>query len=350
MTAEDPPLLAPNLEPAHTRCLDIAFSQGEEGTIVFRADILDLRKAGLMELAGRIATAGIIHNMSLMGTFEIETGEIKSLDWDQSHVMHEANRATKGECCRDPMTRLKGLIGTQLGESFRADLKQCFGGPLGCTHVNTLFQELSATVARFQALRRADPSLAGEREVGDRAVRRAVFFDAFFPEDAPTSALRIRLTDSHYSPTIGSQGEEMYSHHEIRLLAQVSLMGWQIQTLEGLERIRRGPLMSDAPWRNRSAELSDFAGRSLGGGMGRYCNDHFGSDPEDACLLSALLCVAPGMTQVGPAIADSLDPSPVARPQGSGSPLAGAGPCFMLRSEGPLMQTITGNTGETQGE
>lgn len=353
MTAEVSSLVAPALEPAHTRCLDIAFSQGEGSTIAFRADILDLRKAGLMELAGRIATAGIIHNMSLMGTFKITSGEILSLDWDQSHIMHEANRATKGECCRDPMILLKGLIGTQLGESFRQDLKQCFGGPLGCTHVNTLFQELSATVARLQGLRRADPTLAAEREVGARIARRAVFFDAFFPEDATTSALRIRLTDSQYAPTDPAEptaGEAMYSHQEVRLLAQVSLLGWQIETLEGLERIRRGSEMGDAPWRNRSSELVEFAGRSLGGGMGRFCSEQFGANADDACLLSALLCLGPGMTQVGAALSDSLEPSPLARPQGSGSPLSGPGPCYMLRSDGPLMQTIAGNAGESEGD
>jgi hypothetical protein len=46
------------------------------------------------------------------------------------------------------------------------------------------------------------------------------------------------------------------------------------------------------------------------------------------------------MTQVGAALSDSLVPSSAARP--IDSPLAGPGPCYMLRAEGPLVQTLFG--------
>jgi hypothetical protein len=154
-------------EPVHTRCLAVAFTQGVGDSIIFHADIIDLRKGGLMELAGRIAMSGIIHKMELSGAFSAETGILESIGWAQSHVMHEANQATKGECCRDPMTRLKGLVGSRLGEGFVANLKHHFGGPLGCTHVNTLFQELSAFVARLFEVRRVHPELAELRQLGE---------------------------------------------------------------------------------------------------------------------------------------------------------------------------------------
>lgn len=202
------------IDPSHTRCLDVALSADEPGTLRFRADLLDLRKAGLMSLGGRIATAGIIHNMTLLGQADEKTGEILELDWDQSHVMHEANHASRGECCRDPMERLTGLVGSRLGAGFRADLKQHFGGPLGCTHVNTLFQELSATVARLHERRAAEPGLAGARTPGERVARRAVFFDAFLPEEESTTELRIRLSDAQYGPT-DEPGNEAMGRHKI---------------------------------------------------------------------------------------------------------------------------------------
>ena len=37
------------IDPSHTRCLDIALSVGEPGELSFRADLLDLRKAGFGE-------------------------------------------------------------------------------------------------------------------------------------------------------------------------------------------------------------------------------------------------------------------------------------------------------------
>ena len=69
-------------EPAHTRCLAIALTQGEGTSVEFRADILDLRKAGLMGLAGRIATAGIIHKMEVRGAFSSETAVLGRIEWD----------------------------------------------------------------------------------------------------------------------------------------------------------------------------------------------------------------------------------------------------------------------------
>ncbi|MFK7898936.1 MAG: hypothetical protein AB8G23_24110, partial [Myxococcota bacterium] len=54
-------------EPLHTRCLAVAFTQGEGGAVEFRADLMDLRKAGLMSLGDRITMAGIIHKMELRG-------------------------------------------------------------------------------------------------------------------------------------------------------------------------------------------------------------------------------------------------------------------------------------------
>ncbi|MEM9176053.1 MAG: hypothetical protein AAGC67_12530, partial [Myxococcota bacterium] len=86
----------------------------------------------------------------------------------------------------------------------------------------------------------------------------------------------------------------------------------------------------------------DFVGKSLGGGMARLCADRFGADPDEACLLSALLALAPGMTQVGAGLSDALAPSPATRPARSGAPLGGAGPCYMLRGDGPLLGVITG--------
>lgn len=329
-------------EPIHSRCLTVAFRQGEGGSIDFRADILDLRKSGLMELADRITTAGIIHKMELRGAFASDTGRLEHLEWDQSHVMHEANPATRGECCRDPMPRLAALVGTQLGDGFRSGLKQCFGGPLGCTHVNTLFQELSAFVARLLAARARNAELAGERTPGERIASRSLFFDALGAASGDTTSISVRLADIHFGPLgagpLDAGRERLFSHEEARLVAEAQLAGWQLRSVRAGARRRKGPAFEAAPWEDRSGLLDDFAGRSLGGGLARFCLERFGEEQEHAQLLSALLCLGPGMTQVGAAISDSLAPSSAARPEGSG--LTGPGPCYMLRAEGPLMESI----------
>jgi hypothetical protein len=335
-------------EPLHTRCLAVAFTQGEGDSVVFRADILDLRKGGLMELAGRITMAGIIHKMELRGSFSVKTGILERIEWDQSHVMHEANRATKGECCRDPMARLEGLVGTRLGEGFAASLKQCFGGPLGCTHINTLFQELSAFVSRHTIMREQSLEYREARSVGDRLASRSVYFDAFSPIGGEaTTDISVRLADIFYAPAGENGTERLFCHEEVGLLANVDLAGWQVRQVQARERSRPGPVFEDSDWKMRSDELGDFTGRSLGGGMARHCLDRFGKSEPDARLLSALLSLAPGMTQVGAAVSNTLMPSTAARPLGSG--LAGPGPCYLLRAEGPLMESIVSG-GNANGE
>jgi hypothetical protein len=332
-------------EPAHTRALTVALTQGQASTVEFRADILDLRKSGLMGLAGRIATAGIIHKMELTGAFSPETAVLERIDWDQSHVMHEANRITRGECCRDPMVRLEGLLGTPLGEGFVGELKQHFGGPLGCTHVNTLLQELNAAVRQH----REGPALRLARAPGERIASRSVFFDAFFSEDGTSISIGVRLTDACYNEQDVHGNESLASHDEVGLVAHVELAGWKLREVRGRERRRRGPSFGAAPWQDRSEELGALAGRSLGGGVTRFCLERYGTRDSDARLLSALLSLAPGMTQVGVALSDSLTPSSGARP--AGSPLSGPGPCYMLRAEGPLRASLaSGGRSEQEGQ
>jgi len=355
--------LEPAGEPIHTRCLAIALfagrEEGEAPHVRFRADILDLRKGGLMELAGRVTMAGIIHKMELTGRFAAETGALERIEWAQSHVMHEPNRVSRGECCRDPMGRLAGLVGTRFGGDFAGALKGCFGGPLGCTHVLTLLQELNAFVASHLALQSIEGQRAATRRVGERIGARSLFFDALTGEGAGagagTAALRVRLADLHYTPdasdasdATGAEGtsgagdgrEVVALHAEVRVAAEVELAGWQLRSVDARERLRPGPSCGDVPWRSRTGDVEALAGRSLFGGVSRFCLERFAGREADARLLSALMSLAPGMTQVGAAVSDQLTPSSSARPLGGG--LSGPGPCYMLRAEGPLMASIRG--------
>jgi hypothetical protein len=339
-------------EPLHTRCLDVALAQGGgdasessesdglNGSIEFRAHVLDLRKSGLMELAGHIATAGIIHRMELRGAFSSATGTLERIEWEQSHVAHEANHATNGECCRDPMVRLKGLVGTPLGAGFASELKQCFGGPLGCSHITTLLQELSAVVAGLGLAVVREPELQVRRQPGERIAQRSVFLDAFAQQGSTDTDVSVRVADLRLGGADAVGNERVFSHEEARVVAEVDLATWQINGAHAGERRRRAPSFEPGGWVSRSHDLGVIVERSLGGGMARLCLEHFGDRPADALLLSALLNLAPGMTQVGAAISDSLGRSSANRPEGT---LTGPGPCYMLRADGPLMKSLFAN-------
>lgn len=323
-------------EPIHTRCLSVALSQASEDSIHFRGDLLDLRKSGLMELAGVFANAGIIHKMELQGDFSLATGAIERIEWDQSHIAHEVNEATCGECCRDPLVRLQDLVGAHWGEGFPLELKQHFGGVLGCSHITTLFREINAFVSELQ-----ESQLDGERRVarrpGERIASRSVFLDGFVSEGSEVADVSVRVADLEIDG-VDANGDEIFaSLDEVRLVAAVEFEGWRLRGLHGGQRSRRASSSEESPWRARSEALDEVIGQSLSGGMARFCLERFGNSPQDALLLAALLNLSPGMTQVAAALADTPDRT---RASGGSASFPQGGPCYMLRAEGPLMKRL----------
>ena len=325
-------------EPIHTRCLTIVLRATEEHSIHFRADLLDLRKAGLMELAGSFASAGIIHKMEVRGQFSGLTDAIETIEWAQSHVAHEANAATCGECCRDPLLRLKGLVGVRLGQGFPAELASRFGGVLGCSHITTLLREVNAFVSRLkEGALKADRRVG--RRAGERIASRSVFLDGSLSRGSTRAEVSVRLADLEIEG-IDSSGDEIFAGlDEVRLVAAVELENLRLQRLHAGQRSRRSSRSDDAPWRARSGELAGFVGQSLSGGMARLCLEHFGKRADAALLLSALLNLSPGMTQVVAALADTPKRS---RASGGAESFPQGGPCYMLRAGGPLMQRLIG--------
>ena len=147
-----------------------------------------------------------------------------------------------------------------------------------------------------------------------------------------------RIADLFFAACDEDGSERLLSHDELRLFAEVDLAGWRLRNVGARERCREGPSCGDMPWQSRSEELRDFCGQSLGGGMTRFSLERFAGRDEDARLLSALLSLAPGMTQVGATLSDALVPSSSAHPGGMTS--MGPGPCYMLRADGPLVETL----------
>jgi len=124
-------------------------------------------------------------------------------------------------------------------------------------------------------------------------------------------------------------------------VAEAELATWQLRSLGARERSREGPACGAAPWQSRDDALQAFSTQSLRGGIMRSFLARFSERAEDACLLSALLSLAPGMTQVGAALSEVLVPSSATRPGGFAS--LGPGPCYMLRGDGPLIETLFGS-------
>lgn len=148
----------------------------------------------------------------------------------------------------------------------------------------------------------------------------------------------MRLADVFFAARDEHGGEGLLAHDEVRVVAEVELERWRLRSVHARERCRQGPEFDDLPWQSRNEAVAELAGQALSGGVTRFCLERFAGRNADARLLSALLCLAPGMTQVGAALSDTLTPSARARLGGLAS--MGPGPCYMLRAEGPLVATL----------
>jgi hypothetical protein len=134
-----------------------------------RGDVIDLRKNGCVPSVDDVQPAGIIHMMKIELDLEPDSLRMDRVAVDQPFVAVEASKATKGECCRDPAPRLVALAGETLDPGFTRRLAGAFGGPLGCSHLLTLFQLMASTVPRAIAFERDRAAREGRRPRRARA-------------------------------------------------------------------------------------------------------------------------------------------------------------------------------------
>ena len=188
--------------PLHTRSLTSVGSLLEDGRWSIRGDVIDLRKSGFVPMPQDIQPSGIIHNMSIELVVDPETRRIDELVTTQSHVAVEASSRSQGECCRDPAPRLQALKGEIIDDTFTKKLSSTFAGPLGCSHLLTLFFAMAAAIPR--ALDR-EAKIRSEhdepRTPGERLFWRSIFIDGYEIDDGSIE-LSVQLAQVHSHPTM----------------------------------------------------------------------------------------------------------------------------------------------------
>jgi hypothetical protein len=349
--------------PLHTRSLTLVVALRGDGRWHARGDVIDLRKVGFVPMASDIQPAGIIHQMSIDLDVDPREQRIDAVAVDQPFVAIEPSEESRGECCRDPAPRLQALAGERLDGAFASRLGQVFGGPLGCSHLLTLFQLMASGLRRAlsleevleEALGEGASSSARAREPGDRLFRRAVFVEGFEAEDLSTDSadstdssteMAIQLADFHTRPVAPGSAptERLASQSDVRVFARVGARARTLSDLRIADRSRTHATLASASWRDASARLAGLEGVPVLPGLAKRLFEIFAA-PEDRMLLDASLQLAPGYIQVMAAVMDRW----LGRPGGpaalSAAASAGAdtGPvgglpdsCYMWRSGGPM--------------
>ncbi len=296
--------------PLHTRTLNVVVSRESAGLWRARGDVIDLRKNGCVPSVDDVQPAGIIHMMNIELDFDPATLRMDRIEVDQPFVAVEPSKATGGECCRDPVPRLAALTGDHLDEGFTRRLAGGFGGPLGCSHLLTLFQLMASTVPRAIALERERAKReASETAPGTRFFRRSVYVDGQALRDGSLDVV-IQLADTHTRPpSPGNRGfERLVSSHEVKCFAGVERKRFRLERLDVRERTRDLLANADAPWIDHDALVSPLVGHPLIPGMaGRIFKLFDTNTPKSApkCpMQDSLLQLAPGFIQIMAALMD----------------------------------------------
>ena len=340
--------------PLHTRSLTLVVTTLQGGRWAARGDVIDLRKCGFVPMTQGIQPAGVIHLMTLEVELDPGSRRLESVQVAQPFVAVEPSEETGGECCRDPVHRLQELVGQPLDGSFSKRLSGAFGGPLGCSHLLTLFHLMASALPRALDLEEA---LGEPRAAGDRFFRRSAFVEGFEAADGSIE-YAIQLHDFQGRPgSMQRPVERLGRHDEVRVFARVETPSLVVRELRAAQRTRTPATLATAPFEELKESLGGLVGEPVVPGMARRVFAALGDGPKEALVRDALLQLAPGHIQVMAAVADrwfAMAPSG-ARPRSAGGPevaTLGGFPdsCYMWRSEGVLQRARRGALREGERE
>ena len=292
--------------PLHTRALTVFLEQTAAGHCRVRGDVIDLRKNGCVPSVDDVQPAGIIHMMQIELDLEPESLRMARVAVEQPFVAVESSKATGGECCRDPAPRLEALAGEALDPGFPRRLAAAFGGPLGCSHLLTLFQLIASTAPRAIALERARADREGTGTgAGTRFFRRSVYVDGALREDGALD-VTIQLADTHTRPpSPGNRGfERLVAIHEVKGFAGIERKRFQLEHLAVRERTRSLDTAAATDWIDHDARVAPLAGQPMIPGMAGRIFKLLGEDEAMRPVQDALLQLAPGFIQVTAALMD----------------------------------------------
>ena len=321
--------------PIHTRTLSVTLLPTDGRDVEFAAYVLDLRKRGVVPVAGDLQGTGIIHHMELAGTVDPRARSITRVTARMPTVAFEASAASAGESCRDLVGRVDNLAGTTLDAGYARQLGAEIGGARGCSHVLTLSQLLGPTVAwaldEDLRLQGADP----RRRPGERIFRRDVTVDGY--EQDGDLYLTLQMNDLHFAPVAtGAPASDRFAAQlEVRVAARLVMAEMSVVAIEIGERRRDARSLESATWRARPERSAPLVGASLRSGISGALIRQFADPGDDRPLLDALLMLAPATIQCMASFIDTWTQVPS---MGGAASETGGYPdsCYMWRRDGAL--------------
>jgi hypothetical protein len=291
-----------------------------EGADALVADgrILDVRKRGVISIAGQVNSPGVVHDMAIRLVLDRRSLEVRSAGLRMPSVPFPDGVGHAGETCRDNEAGFARVIGLTLGPGFTARLQRTIGGPRGCFHVFTIMRLLGPTV---------EWSLA---DTDHRPFERAVVIDGL--RTAAGLTLRGTLADARIAEGARGAADTFEADAELSL----EMPGLIVSGLA--ERHRRG----GGPWSEADLEnVEGIAGMSILRTYGLAIERVVSARGPLAPVHQLLLMLQPVAFQCMPALSGvRAEVSPARR----AGPVAAVDSCSMWRRGGPLLATLQEGT------
>ena len=319
--------------PLHTRMISLRLVWGEPETVVADGRIFDLRKRGIVPMAGKLRGPGVVHDMAVRLTLTYPDLCIGAVSSSMTAFPFAGGPLTQGEGCPDRLADVQRLVGASLREQYGPVLMGAVGGPRGCFHVFTLLRLLGPTmewaVERERARR---PDHAGAA-VGSPIFVRSIVMDANKSEGLQIG-LRGVLSDIHYPPGADALPleEELEESFEATADLQTEIPSMAITAASA--RVRRAGPGVDAvgSWAPVS-RAADLVGRVMVKGYTAEVQSVFTDTSGLEPLQHLLFMLGPTLMQCMPSLVEELE----VRPRRAESPQAAIDSCHMWRAGGPLV-------------
>ncbi len=322
------------LTPLHTRSVSLRLGWGDGGCLVAHGRIFDLRKRGIVPLAGKLQGPGVVHDMAVRLQLDYPSLRIQSIEPSMSAFPFAPGPATRGEGCPDRLPDVQRLVGASLRDGYGSTLMDTVGGPRGCFHVFTLLRligpTIEAVVVREQARRRSDGSVP---TAGSPLFARSVIIDGMKGEGV-SIVLRGMLFDLHYPPGADALPleEEMEAGFEATADFEIGVPSMAIT--KGSGRVRRsGPGIEALGSWEAVGTLDRLIGRTMMKGYTAQVQELFAGTDGLEPLQHLLFMMAPTLMQCFPSLAEELE----MRPRRAEGPHAAVNSCHMWRADGPLV-------------
>jgi hypothetical protein len=337
-------------KPIHSRTVDVEATFSPDRRWDVRGELVDLRKAGFVPIAGDLQLAGLLHHKQIRALVDPATGSLAAISAAQPRVAFEASALSRGESCRDPVRRIEALAGTPLDSGYARRLNEAIGGPRGCSHVLALARLLGSTLVR--ALERG---LAQRRWTpGERLFRRTLAIDGAQPARG-SIGLALQLTDVEFAPAPEEPRpiERLGRMHEVRALAAVdvggsgpgTVGGFELRSLRVAERSRGATDLDDPSW-SELPEAQRLAGAPLLSAITPRILAAFAARSAGDPAVDLLLQLAPGLLQCASSLTEAW-PALAARSPSRVVCAGGPDSCYIWRRGGAL---DTARRSENEGE